>query len=123
MPKFVQGLTVALVVTVGGLAWRLIYLHYATETITHTLNDFSQQQLEIARQQQERLLAGQRARQQQVMAEAEQRRLALQLAPDEQCIGGTVIQVKGSVYTQIAGAGGKPQACAGRQRLDGQQRL
>lgn len=119
MPKLVQGLLMALVLAAGGVAWRLIYIHYATETIANSLDDFSRQQMEIARQQQARLAAEQRARQQQAMAEAEQRRLALQLAPDEQCIGGTVIQIHGSVYTQIAGAGGKPQACAGRQRLDG----
>ncbi len=49
---------------------------------------------------------------------AQQRSAALTLNPDEQCIGGTVVRVIGSSYTQVLGAAGRPVACAGRQRLD-----
>ncbi|MBT2142398.1 hypothetical protein KK141_22850 [Dyella sp. LX-66] len=64
--------------------------------------------------------ADESARQHQAAAflAAEQRRQALQLAPDERCIGGTVVRVSGNSYTQVAGAAGRPAACAGRQRLD-----
>jgi hypothetical protein len=36
------------------------------------------------------------------------------LADDQRCIGGTVIAVKGSTYTQALGAGRMPIPCAGR---------
>lgn len=39
------------------------------------------------------------------------------LAVDERCVGGTVIQIRGSSYTQRLGADGRPVACAGRYRL------
>ncbi|WP_146010562.1 hypothetical protein [Dyella sp. AD56] len=118
MPKAIQGMIIALALAGGGLAWRLIYLHYATETINQALADVSRQQIELARKQQEQVLEAQRVRQQEAATLAEQRKQALQLAPEEQCIGGTVIQVSGNVYTQVAGLGGRPQACAGRQRVD-----
>jgi hypothetical protein len=40
-----------------------------------------------------------------------------QLSADERCVGGTVIQVRGAVYTQLLGADGRPQPCSGRYRL------
>jgi hypothetical protein len=40
-----------------------------------------------------------------------------ELAADERCVGGTVIQVRGTVYTQLLGANGRPQPCSGRYRL------
>ena len=52
---------------------------------------------------------------------AERWRQVLQLQPDEQCIGGTVVRVSGSSYTQVSGGSGRPVACAGRQRLDFQR--
>lgn len=35
----------------------------------------------------------------------------------QQCIGGTVVNVKGSSYVQLAGAAGRPVRCAGQYRL------
>jgi hypothetical protein len=40
-----------------------------------------------------------------------------ELAADERCVGGMVIQVRGTVYTQLLGANGRPQPCSGRYRL------
>lgn len=39
------------------------------------------------------------------------------LAPSERCVAGTVIQVQGSVYTQLLGADGRPEQCSGAYRL------
>lgn len=39
------------------------------------------------------------------------------LAPSERCIGGTVVQVSGSTYTQASGPDGRPVACSGLYRL------
>lgn len=48
---------------------------------------------------------------------AARRARQLALAGDEQCIGGTVIRVAGSSYTQVLGPDLRPVACAGRSRL------
>lgn len=39
------------------------------------------------------------------------------LAPSERCVAGTVIQVRGSAYTQLLGANGRPEQCSGNYRL------
>lgn len=39
------------------------------------------------------------------------------LAPSERCIGGTVVAVSGSTYTQANGPDGRPVACSGLYRL------
>lgn len=39
------------------------------------------------------------------------------LGTDERCVAGTVIQIRGSSYTQQLGADGRPVACSGRYRL------
>jgi hypothetical protein len=39
------------------------------------------------------------------------------LTSGEQCIGGTVVNVSGSSYVQITGAGGRPVRCSGQYRL------
>ncbi|TBR39404.1 MULTISPECIES: hypothetical protein [Dyella] len=49
----------------------------------------------------------------------ERRRQALLLRSDEQCLAGSVVTVRGNVYTQLIGQDGRPEACVGRQRLDG----
>lgn len=36
-----------------------------------------------------------------------------QLGANQRCIGGTVITVTGSSYTQVLGSGGRPVACSG----------
>lgn len=54
-------------------------------------------------------------------AEAERQRLLdlrrRALKVGERCIGGTVVEVNGSSYTQALGAQGRPVACSGRYRL------
>jgi hypothetical protein len=39
------------------------------------------------------------------------------LVIDERCVGGVVIRVNGTAYTQVPGSDGRPQACDGRTRL------
>ena len=41
----------------------------------------------------------------------------LRLKGSERCIGGTVVQVSGSTYTQAIGPDGRPVACSGLYRL------
>lgn len=48
---------------------------------------------------------------------SERKRVARMLLPSERCIGGTVVQVNGSSYTQVSGQQGRPVACSGRYRL------
>jgi hypothetical protein len=58
------------------------------------------------------------AQRQRWRVEQQQRALdARRLGQDERCVGGTVVVVSGSSYTQVAGAGGRPTACSGRFRL------
>jgi len=40
-----------------------------------------------------------------------------ELATDERCVGGTVIRVSGSSYTQVLGGDLRPVACSGAYRL------
>ena len=118
MPKVLQGLIYAVAIGLAGLGFRLVYMHYAMETINEATTKFAEQQQAQAQQIQASALRIQQQQQQAAALLAEQRRQALQLAPDERCIGGTVVRVNGNSYTQVAGAGARPAACAGRQRLD-----
>lgn len=118
MPKVLQGLIYAIAIGLAGLGFRLVYMHYALETINDVTAKFAEQQQAHAQQLQQDLQAHEQRRQQAAMVLAEQRRQAAQLAPDERCIGGTVVRVSGNSYTQVAGVGARPAACAGRQRLD-----
>lgn len=118
MPKVLQGLIYAVVIGLAGLGLRLVYMHYALETIHDATMKFAEQQQAQAQQLQRDLQVREQQRQQAALVVAEQRRQAMQLAPDERCIGGTVVRVNGNSYTQVAGAGARPAACAGRQRLD-----
>lgn len=55
------------------------------------------------------------ARQQQALRAAQQavERARYELADDMQCVGGYVVQVRGTVYTQL-GSVGSPVRCTGR---------
>lgn len=125
MPKVLQGAIYALAIVLAGLGFRLVMLRYTQDTIQQATQRFADQQQAYAQQAQanalraqQEILARERQRQQVAAMLAEQRRQALQLAPDERCIGGTVVRVNGNSYTQVSGAGARPAACAGRQRLD-----
>lgn len=125
MPKVLQGLIYAMALALVGLGFRLVYLRYALSTIEQAATHYAdQQQVQVQRlqanaaQMHQELLMREQQRQQAAALLAEQRRQALQLAPDERCIGGTVVRVNGNSYTQVAGAGARPAACAGRQRID-----
>jgi len=75
-----------------------------------SLGDYAQQAVQEG-QRQRAVDARQRA-------EAAQRALeARRLAPDERCVGGTVIRVGGSSYTQVVGGDLRPVACSGAYRL------
>lgn len=106
MGKVMQGAVYVLVLVLAGFAWRLIYVHYAMTVIQQSVTNLGQQQQAIVRQQQERSLLL-----------ARQQHEALRLAVDERCIGGTVIRINGSVYTQDVGADGRPVHCAGQFRV------
>jgi len=77
-------------------------LHYAEDTIQHSLQTLSQQQQALAQQQRQRLLTAQ--------ADEHARRV---LGIDQRCLGGTVITVRGNAYTQDIGEDGRPVRCTG----------
>lgn len=39
------------------------------------------------------------------------------LAASERCVGGVIVYVNGSTYTQVLAADGKPERCEGDQRI------
>lgn len=85
----------------------------ANQAVQESAKQMQAQQEAFARSQRD---ARVRQYQQQARArEADLRRR--RLSDDERCIAGTVVQISGSSYTQLAGVGGHPVACAGRYRL------
>jgi uncharacterized protein HemX len=102
MGKVIQGLAVAAALALGGLVWRIVLIHEAEETMQHAILAASQQQQMAFEQQRQRELATQ--------ATERQRHV---LADDQRCVGGTVITVRGTVYTQDTGQDGRPIHCSG----------
>jgi len=106
MPKVIQGAIYAVVLVLAGLGFRLVMVHYAQDTIQHTVTEFGEKQQATARRQSEQLTA-----QAKHMVAAEQGRI---LAPNERCIGGSIVRVDTvngvPTYTQISD-GARPVMC------------
>lgn len=91
------------------------------QAVMQGISDYAQQALRDSHRQEvqrQRQYAAQRAFDARQRIEQQQRSLdARRLAPDEQCVGGSVVRIDGPSYTQVAGGNGRPVACAGRFRL------
>ena len=74
------------------------------------VDDSAREAISASQQRQAEVLQAQRFRD-------DQRRKASLLAPNERCIGNTVVRVSGSSYTQVSGADGRPVPCAGDRIL------
>lgn len=117
MSKSVQGALMALLLVVGGIVWRLVYLHYATayleETVHTAIAPLQTQELHNAQ-----VLQAQAQRNAYVaQAQAQHRApapLGRQLAGNERCIGGSIVRVDEvngvPAYTQESD-GMHPVAC------------
>ena len=103
----------ALLLLVGFIAYREFERQRdiaQAQQLMQNLGDYAKQAIQDG-QRQSAMDARQRA-------EARQRDLdARRLSPTQQCLAGTVVEVSRSSYTQVAGVGGRPVACAGRYRL------
>lgn len=87
------------------------------QEVMRGISDYAQQAMADGRRAEQQ-------RQRQVAYDARMRadaleraRRARELSSDERCIAGTVVQISGASYTQLAGVGGRPVACSGRYRL------
>jgi len=98
--------------------WQEYKLRSALNDLSDQINQVAQQSLQDSANEQRRQSFLDYQRRQR----AQQTRFALwqslQLAPDQQCIGGVVITVHGTVYTQEI-QNYRPVACEGRQRILG----
>lgn len=112
--KIAAGIVLAAVVAVAG------YVGCSEFSRKRDINEMQEalQRLDEQGQQAAQQLQLQVQRSARVQAEMQERaRLARRLSPSERCIGGTVVQVSGSTYTQAIGPGGRPVACSGLYRL------
>jgi hypothetical protein len=99
---------------VAGLAV-LGYQRYRDYQAVQALNEFA---ASIPRYTQADAWASQRQPDPRMAAEVAARRAEhASLRLDETCLGGTVVRVSGNSYTQVLGADGRPEACAGRTRV------
>lgn len=113
MGKVFQGLAVAIALVVLGLAWRFAMVFYAERSMQQAFEQLSEQQRVMAVRQQQQLLEQEsRRRQDQQLADAALRERRT-LAVNQRCVGGTVITVIGTAYTQDTGEDGRPVHCAG----------
>lgn len=106
MKHVAQGIALALTLALAGFAWRLIWLHYATETIAQATSQM-QHDMQLHAVDDARMRAEQHQRELQARA----------LSSNEQCVAGTVVRIEASSYTQASGVDGRPVKCAGRYRL------
>ena len=106
MPKVLQGLIYAAAIGLAGLGFRLVYMHYAVETINDATTKLAEQQRVVQRRQVEQLTAQARH-----MAAPENGRA---LAANERCIGGSIVRVEMvngvPTYTQVSD-GARPVMC------------
>lgn len=112
--KIAAGIVLAAVVAVAGYVG---YNEFSRRLDIREAREFVQQLGEQGRQtaQQFQLQVQRNSRN---TAEMQERaRLARRLSLSERCIGGTVIQVNGSTYTQAIEPDGRPVACSGIYRL------
>ena len=112
--KIAAGIVVAAVIAVVGfVGYSEFRRHRDIAEATEAFQQLSQQGQAMAQQFQQQAAADTR-----LQAEIRERaRRARMLAPSERCVGGTVVQVNGSTYTQAIGPDGRPIACSGRYRL------
>ena len=109
MGKVIQGLGLAAVLALGGIVWRIIVIREAEESMQQMVLAASQQQQAFLEQQQQR----QQEQQQRQLALQAQERERQTLSQDQRCVGGTVITVRGTVYSQEVGADGRAVHCTG----------
>jgi hypothetical protein len=104
--KVFRGVLYAGSLILVGVAWRLAWLHYAEDTIQHTMTEMVERQQAAQHRQMEQLTAQARH-----MAAAEPGRV---LAPNERCIGGSIVRVETvngvPTYTQVSD-GARPVMC------------
>lgn len=112
--KIAVGMVLAAVIAVAGfVGYSEFQRHRDIAEATEALHQLSEQGQAMAQQFQQQAAVDTRWQ-----AELRERaRLARMLAPSERCVGGTVVQVNGSMYTQATGPDGRPIACSGRYRL------
>ena len=102
MGKVIQGAVLAVVLVFAGSAWRIVLVRHAEQSIQDTIQATAQRQQLLAEQQRHRDVSAQ-------VLDVQRR----ELAQDQRCVGGTVITVRGNVYTQDLGADGRPIRCVG----------
>lgn len=112
--KIAAGIVLAAVVAVVGYVG---YNEFSRRRDIREAQEFVQQLGEQGRQATQEFQQ-QVQRNARIQAEMQERaRLARRLSPSERCIGGTVVRVSGSTYTQASGPDGRPVACSGLYRL------
>ena len=99
----------------GIWSWNMYAEHRARVQLQAEIDSASAQSLQIQREalvQSANYAASLAARQREEQQQADLQRSRFLLSSNQRCVGGTVINVSGSSYTQVLGSAGRPVACS-----------